>query len=352
MKRIFFIVMITCLIGASYAQNCDIAQTGVAIYNASNSSPVASVAAGENANFKFSIANLGTQPSCSIPASSVTAVFNLPTTTNGTSPYVYDGPTSFTSGYFSWTYNSTNNTLVGTNVTAIPNGTGDANVLVKVKGASVGTASSSLTLTQNGGLSNNTGNDYSSAQLKVTTGGILPIKLASFTIIADQCNAVLNWATVSEDATFSYFGIEYSTDGTTFTNVGTVNSKNQVAGAKYDFTYFQVSGNGYYRLKQVDKDGSFEYSTILRVVTTCTEKGKLFLYPNPVNYNQKVELIISGYAGKIEGQLFNAIGQKIAGYTFSNGKNEISVVTFAPGTYALHVWNNGSEDSYKIIVTR
>ncbi len=152
------------------AQNCDIAQTGLAIFNAANTAPIATVPAGQNANFKFSIANFGTDPGCTIPANSATAILDF-TPTNGC-PYMYDGPASFVSGFFTWTYNSNTKILTGTNTTAIPNGNGDANILVKVIGITPGTGISHLTLSQGMGVPDNSGNNVSGAQLIISAAAV------------------------------------------------------------------------------------------------------------------------------------------------------------------------------------
>jgi hypothetical protein len=160
-------LFLTLFFSFSKAQDCDIATTGVAIVNASNTAPIASICVGQQAKFKFSIANFGTELSCTIPANSVIAVFDFPTLGGGIKPYIYNGPASFVSGYFTWTYNSIDEVLEGTNTTAIPNGLGDVSILVPVIGNAPGTGSSNLNLTQGLGVSDNVGNNAAGAQLIV-----------------------------------------------------------------------------------------------------------------------------------------------------------------------------------------
>ncbi len=154
------------------AQDCDIAQTGLAIFNAANTANISTITVGQNANLKFSIANFGTDPNCTIPANSATATLDFLPLSGSVPPYIYDGPATFVSGYFTWVYNSTTKVLTGINTTAIPNGTGDAGILVKVIGNITGTGVSHLVLTQGMSVPDNSGNNSSSAQLIVSAAAV------------------------------------------------------------------------------------------------------------------------------------------------------------------------------------
>lgn len=353
MKVIMLFITLGFFLDSSRAQNCDVAQTGLAIYDAANTKPIASIATGQDANFRFSIANFGTDPGCSIPANSVTAIFNFPASTGGLMPYIYDGPAQFVSGYFSWTYSSMDNVLQGTNTKPIPNGQGDANILVRVKGNAAGTEISNLKLVQANSISDNSSNNLSGAQLIVTKGVALTVDLSAFTVTADKCDALLKWSTSSSEANFSHFDIEYSADGRTFTKLGTEPGKNSVTGADYKYTYTQPNGDGYYRLKQVNKDGRFEYSSMMQVTTSCKDKNKVAVHPNPLHYDQKLVVTASGFTGKIKGELFNAAGQKVNVYNLINSVNELSVMNLTAGVYMLNVKSEqGDIQSFKIVVTR
>jgi hypothetical protein len=355
MKSITIILffLLTFFVNFSNAQNCDIAQAGVAVYDAANTAPVLSVSRGQDANFKFSISNAGTGTGCSIPANSVTAIFDFPTLAGGIKPYIYSGPASFVSGYFKWTYNSSEEVLLGTNTTAIPSGQGDLNILVKIRGNAGGSGHSNLNLTQGGGASDNTANNFAGAQLKVTENSSLPVLLSAFTVTPDKCNALLNWTTASSESKLSHFEIEYSPDGRTFIKIDNVAGKNSNAGADYKFSYRQLNGDGYYRLKLVDKDGSFGYSNTVHAITNCSDKSKVLVYPNPISYDQKLIVAISGYSGKIKGELYNATGQKVTVYSLINSANELSVMNISAGVYMLKIRSeDGESASFKIVVTR
>lgn len=352
MKNIFLICILGCLHHVAAAQNCDIAQTGVVVYNASGTSVIAGIDPGQVANFKFSVKNAGLDPGCTIPANTVVASFDFPTLAGGIKPYKYDGPVSFVSGYFTWIYNSADDVLEATNTTPIPAGMGDVDILVKVKGNVAGKGRSNLNLTQGKGLSDNSGNNFSGTQL-VVSGAILPIKLSAFSIIAEHCDALLSWTTATEEPGFSHFEIEYSPDNSSFVKIGTVQGKNLIAGGAYSFRYNQLSGNGYYRLKQLDKDGRFEYSQIVRTLTNCKDIIKVLVYPNPVQYSQKLIVNISGRKGKITGELYDVAGKKLQVYNLLNIANELAISALSAGTYTLYIRSDGEEaEAFKVVVTR
>jgi Secretion system C-terminal sorting domain len=354
MKRISTIIAFMVFWGAAArAQVCDVAQRGVAIYDASNTSQVASVPVGQVANFKFSVTNLGTDPNCSIPANSITAVFDFPTMSGNVKPYIYDGPPVFVSGYFTWTYNADAEVLMGTNTMAVPYGAGDNGILVRIKGNASGSGNSNLNLTQGMGISDNASNNFSGARMIVSAASPLPVDISSFTVTTEKCDAVLKWKTESESR-FSHFEVEYSPDGTGYIKITTIQGKNSISGAEYGFTYTQLNGMGYYRLRMVDINGNAGYSKAVRVTATCQNKGRVLVYPNPINYDQKLVVNISGYTGSITGELFNATGQKVSAYNLANRSNEISVMNVSAGVYMLYIRTTGSDEkvSFKVVVTR
>ncbi|MEL6944906.1 MAG: hypothetical protein AAFO82_19800, partial [Bacteroidota bacterium] len=98
---------------------------------------------------------------------------------------------------------------------------------------------------------------------EITSSCVLPVELIDFKAIAERGTGVwLKWATASE-INSDVFLIEKSQDGNIFKEIG----KLKAAGnsfKKLDYSYLDENpfeGNNYYRLKQVDLDGQYEYST-------------------------------------------------------------------------------------------
>ncbi|NNJ56155.1 MAG: tandem-95 repeat protein, partial [Bacteroidia bacterium] len=109
----------------------------------------------------------------------------------------------------------------------------------------------------------------------------LPVEMLSFTARNTQNGTVtLDWETASEIDNH-YFNVEHSTNGEDFIYIGTVegNGNSQELNS-YRFVHENPQfGVNYYRLKQVDFNGEFEYSSVLAV--SKENKGAI-LYPNPV----------------------------------------------------------------------
>jgi hypothetical protein len=115
----------------------------------------------------------------------------------------------------------------------------------------------------------------------------LPVRLLYFTAVNKEDNGQLSWATATETGN-DHFDVERSVDGVTFSKIGEVaGHDNSTATVDYGFTDPNLSSHGvsvlYYRLKQVDVDGNFEYTNIASV--DVSEVQSLFhiitTYPNP-----------------------------------------------------------------------
>jgi hypothetical protein len=116
---------------------------------------------------------------------------------------------------------------------------------------------------------------------------VLPVTLSNFTATKVNKTAVLQWATASE-INSKNFEVQRSIDGRNYVSIGSVVAK----GFASDYNYVDIKLpiptteilTIYYRLKQVDKDGRFEYS-VVRMVNFKPETNGFIVnvYPNPVS---------------------------------------------------------------------
>ncbi|MGV3505076.1 MAG: IPT/TIG domain-containing protein, partial [Adhaeribacter sp.] len=113
---------------------------------------------------------------------------------------------------------------------------------------------------------------------------VLPVELTAFTAKYINEAVELKWTTAMEKDNQG-FEVEVSTDARYYQKVGFVASKNPNSRAitHYRFTDDQpiASGDLYYRLKQIDLDGSVSYSKVERVFIQSMAKASV--YPNPFN---------------------------------------------------------------------
>jgi len=123
-------------------------------------------------------------------------------------------------------------------------------------------------------------------------GSVLPVELLYFTASYRDKFVQLEWVTVTE-LNNSHFEIERSRDGIHFETIGQVEGFGTTEQIQtYQFEDRQLfQGRYYYRLRQVDFDGAFEYFHLVEVIVEgTTEIGVLAAYPNPVTDTYHMEL--------------------------------------------------------------
>jgi hypothetical protein len=159
--------------------------------------------------------------------------------------------------------------------------------------------------------------------------GPLPVELTSFTASASAGKINLNWTTASE-INNSGFEIERSLDGNTFFAVGFVKGGGTTTEPRtYSFTDefdYNATQSIYYRLRQVDFNGSVNYSEIVSVVIEMPIEYALGQnYPNPFNPSTKIKYSVPKN-GLVSILVYDLTGQEIA--TLLNEVKE-------PGNYEL-----------------
>ncbi len=120
---------------------------------------------------------------------------------------------------------------------------------------------------------------------------VLPLTFISFSVNENDNKALLNWTSASK-INNDYFDIEKSENGTDFFSIGKVKKSNiNSQNADYSFVDENVqSPITYYRLKQVDTDGKFTYSTIINLKKQNSKKNSMSIFPNPVQDKINIKL--------------------------------------------------------------
>jgi N-acetylneuraminic acid mutarotase len=150
---------------------------------------------------------------------------------------------------------------------------------------------------------------------------IVPVELSSFTASANGKNITLNWSTATETNNYG-FEIERSREEKEFYTIGFVNGKGTTTqNQSYTFTDNSLnSGKYYYRLKQIDYDGSYEYSDVVEVEWRSFDSYLLEQnYPNPFNPTTKIGFGIRENSN-VRLSVFNSIGEEVA--VLVNGEME------------------------------
>ncbi len=148
----------------------------------------------------------------------------------------------------------------------------------------------------------------------------LPVELTAFEGTFKNGEVLLSWRTASEQNNAG-FEIERSFDREAFTQIGFVRGAGTTTEAQsYTFTD-RNSFNAekvYYRLKQVDFDGQFEYSPIIEVNVSLPTKFALMQnYPNPFNPTTTIAYELPTRA-KVLLKVYDMLGREVA--TLVNGE--------------------------------
>ena len=144
---------------------------------------------------------------------------------------------------------------------------------------------------------------------------IVPVELVSFDAAISSGKVVLNWKTATE-VNNAGFEIERSENNSNFTKIGYVNGSGTTTEInEYSFTdnSLEQIGKYYYRLKQIDLDGSFEYSNTVSVnFSDIPVVYNLFQnYPNPFNPQTTIKISLP-FESEVKLIVYNSIGQEVA----------------------------------------
>lgn len=160
----------------------------------------------------------------------------------------------------------------------------------------------------------------------ISSSAPLPVELTRFGAVAKSQAVSLSWATASEKNN-DHFEVQRSATGREYATIGAVKGHGSTTMA-HDYSFVDsrpLAGTSYYRLRQVDADGTFSFSPVAAVQT---EAGtKVLLYPNP-SANQ---LILPAGIGAVRYRMFNALGQTLlSGKATDNDRLDITSLPKGP----------------------
>lgn len=214
----------------------------------------------------------------------------------------------------------------------------------------VGCATNDITLTKAGTAVNNTATFIEvifttpAITCRYLPSGALPVELSDFSAKKEANTIALAWGTASEKNNAG-FEIEHSTDSKTWKTIGFVEGNGTTLEAQeYSFTDASpFSGVNYYRLKQIDYDGAFEYSGIVSVAMEKTNVGQIKINPTASADAVTVQLS-TPFETDMMLTITNSVGQIVLQTAVRAGENTayIPVSSFAKGQYNI-TFSNSSE---------
>lgn len=210
---------------------------------------------------------------------------------------------------------------------------------------SSGVAEPSFTLRGNAVNANSSASGDNGGYIETSQG--LPVEFASFNLEKNGSDIEVYWSTASEIDN-DQFMIQRSLDNVLYTNIGSVKgSGNSQALNAYHYTDRNApSGTLYYRILQLDIDGSKDYSTTKVFENTLT-RPNWTIYPNPLDLNETCIINIKDYASDL--YLLDANGNLILKYAAGSYDGSIDLgEALSPGIYYL----KGIDQTVSISVLR
>lgn len=160
---------------------------------------------------------------------------------------------------------------------------------------------------------------------------MLPVTWTYFTSVCNGQSTILRWGTANESQN-NRFEVERSTDNKNWIVTGSVDGAGTSnSGRQYEFSEKSSDGIVYYRLKQVDEDGTHSYSKIIPV--SCGNSGSLRVFPNPV----RDILYLNGAEIGSTYRVINGQQQVVRSGTLSASTAQVSLVGLPAGNYYLQV---------------
>jgi hypothetical protein len=178
----------------------------------------------------------------------------------------------------------------------------------------------------------------------------LPVSLSHFDVELLNEKATLTWGTHSEENSKEFI-VERSTNGNEFSSIGSVLAhgfSNQTV--TYQFTDIELAeGVTYYRLKQIDINGNFQYSSI-KTINNSHINSLYKIYPNPLAKGMQINIELTEDASVEVYDLANVLQHQ---QSFTKGKSvlDLNSNNLSAGIYYAVIRSGSSVNYTKIILS-
>ncbi len=170
-------------------------------------------------------------------------------------------------------------------------------------------------------------------------GGIVPVEFTAFSASTRENDVVLNWSTATEKNNYGFEVLRKSGNGD-YQRVSFIPG-NGTSTTTQNYSYVDknvAAGNYSYRLRQLDFDGSYAYSSIVEVDLTAPLRFNLAQnFPNPFNPATTISFNLA-VDSKVSIKIFNTLGQEVsvltnADYTAGTHNINFNAAGFTSGIY-------------------
>ncbi|MGN6533620.1 MAG: T9SS type A sorting domain-containing protein [Ginsengibacter sp.] len=167
-------------------------------------------------------------------------------------------------------------------------------------------------------------------------GGPLPVVLSRFDVQRQSSNTVLvSWKT-EQEINSDRFELQRSFNNSPFETVATILSKNSNSNTAQFYTFTDpnsLAGVSLYRIKMIDKDNSFSFSTV-KLVKGTGGTSDFTVFPNPSNGSAKITIADLNESKKV--MIFDYLGRVVRQTSFANG-NSVDITNLQKGGYIIKV---------------
>lgn len=172
----------------------------------------------------------------------------------------------------------------------------------------------------------------------------LPVELTSFTALYKNTKIMLNWETKTEVNNYG-FSVERKIGEGNWGSIGFIAGNGNTNSPKeYSYTDKDLFAGGskfQYRLKQIDNDGTFEYSDVVEVEVVPDQYELSQNYPNPFNPGTAIQFSLPKQT-QLKINLYNMLGEQVATLTegmFESGYHKVTynAGTLPSGTYVYRL---------------
>ncbi|WP_345126181.1 T9SS type A sorting domain-containing protein [Hymenobacter antarcticus] len=175
----------------------------------------------------------------------------------------------------------------------------------------------------------------------ISSDSPLPVELTRFAATAKGQGVTVDWATASEKNS-DRFEVQRSATGEAFETVGTVKGQGNTS-STHAYTLVDsrpLAGRSYYRLRQVDTDGTTAYSPVVAVQL----RAELAVYPNP----SAGIVTLPAALGDVRYRLLNTIGQTLLSGQ-ATGNDQLDLSKLAKGTFFLELTGEAGRTTQRLV---
>lgn len=165
--------------------------------------------------------------------------------------------------------------------------------------------------------------------------------------------------TAEREYDVTQYEVEASKNGINYTTVGIVNA-NQSIHYEYNFSLNNTisATNLYIRIKSIDRDGQYQYSTTKVINGECKETLKINAYPNPITANTTctIKAIAGNFNGSYQIHLYDAVGKLIKKEVYQNVFTkalQFNVADIPSSVYLLKIISiNNPSEQFQILLKK